>query len=229
MAHAPLAEVAVAIFVKTPGRSPAKTRLAAEIGAVAAAGCYERCLAVVEEVVATATARLPGMVPYWAVAESEGLTDPRWGAFALVGQGDGSLGHRLDRVYLDLLERHGAAVLLGADCPLLSPEDLLAAAGALRRGEPFVIGRAADGGYYLFGGRSSVPRDTWLAVPYSASDTAERFMALLGGRVAELPELPDVDVAADLAAAARHPRAAGRGLLPAQHELLQWLAASGLD
>ena len=33
MAHAPLAEVAVAIFVKTPGRSPAKTRLAADFAA----------------------------------------------------------------------------------------------------------------------------------------------------------------------------------------------------
>lgn len=229
MADGPLTTLGVAVFVKTPGHSPIKTRLAAGIGEAAAAACYGHALAVVREVVASATRRVPGLVPYWAVAERAGESDPRWAAFARIPQGEGGLGERLDRVYRAVRARHGAALLLGADCPLLRPDDLVAAVDALVQGAPFVIGRAADGGYYLFGGRREIDRRTWLAVPYSAADTAERFVTLLEHPVAELPVLPDVDVAADLPTLAGHPRARAGDLLPAQRTLVDWLDARGID
>lgn len=229
MADRPLASLGVAVFVKTPGHSPIKTRLAAGIGDPAAAECYEHALAVVREVVTAASGRVPAVVPYWAVAERAGESDPRWAGFARLPQGEGTLGERLDRVYRAVRARHGAALLLGADCPLLSPDDLAAAVGTLARGEAFVIGRATDGGYYLFGGRRAIDRGTWLAVPYSSPETADRFVALLGRPVAELPVLPDMDTAADLSALARHPRTREGGLLPAQRSLLGWLADRGID
>ncbi len=229
MADGPLASVGVAVFVKTPGHSPIKTRLAAGIGDPAAAECYEHALAVVGEVVSTAAQRVPGLVPYWAVAEPAGESDPRWAGFERIPQGEGALGERLDRVYRAVRARHGAALLLGADCPLLSPDDLAAAAGTLARGEAFVIGRATDGGYYLFGGRRAIDRGIWLAVPYSSPETADRFVAALGRRVAELPVLPDLDIAADLSAQAYHPRGREGGLLPSQRAMLGWLADRGID
>ena len=56
---------AAAIFVKTPGLSPLKTRLATGIGAAAATDWYR----LAARATAAAVAQLPNLVAYWAVAE----------------------------------------------------------------------------------------------------------------------------------------------------------------
>lgn len=214
--------VAVAAFVRTPGHSPGKTRLAAGIGAERAAEFYRLALAVTAAVLERA--RELGLAPYWAVAEEDGVDDPRWRGLPQLWQGEGSLGERQDRVYRHLLESHPAALLIGADCPLLAPRDLLQAGRRLSEGVPFVLGPATDGGYYLFGGRIPVPSAVWNGVAYSTPGTAGQLLAALGpiGAVELLPELPDVDTRADLGVILRHGRAGGE-LLPQQRALLGWV------
>ena len=214
--------MAVAAFVRTPGHSAAKTRLAAGIGAERAAEFYRLALAVTEAVLERAGAL--GLVPYWVVAEAEGVDDPRWQALPRLWQGEGGLGERQDRVYRHLLESHSAALLIGADCPLLAPGDLLQAGRRLSSGVPFVLGPATDGGYYLFGGRIPVPGAVWNGVEYSRPETASQFLAALRllGDVDLLPELPDVDTRADLGVILRHGRAGGE-LLPVQRTLIGWV------
>ena len=51
-------DTAIALFVKTPGLSPVKTRLAASIGAEAALGLYRLCLRCVDEAVDRVVTRL---------------------------------------------------------------------------------------------------------------------------------------------------------------------------
>ena len=215
---------ALAIFARTPGLSLAKTRLAAGIGAEAAAEFGRLALDAVEAVVRAACMELPGLVPVWAVTEREGLGHPRWRGFPALWQGEGGLGARMAATYEALQAEHGAAILVGSDLPLLAPAHLVLAVRHLAEpATPYVLGPALDGGFYLFGGRAALPREAWEGVPYGTEGTAAAFRAAVGeyGPLAELEVLPDVDVAEDLprllAAAAGRP-----GLLPAQVALLDW-------
>lgn len=209
---------ALAIFVKTPGLSPVKTRLAAAIGAVAAIDFYDLAVQAVSEVAAASS-----LLPYWAVAEADGLQHSSWESFPTVSQGEGGLGERLDYVYRTLQARHGTVLLIGADSPQTTPALLKSAAS---RCDPFVMGRAEDGGFWLFGGSQPIAASVWSAVPYSAPDTADRLLTGLAGTgdVTFVATQHDVDEAADLVALrlsleALEPR------LPAQTTLLRWLRA----
>ena len=91
---------------------------------------------------------------------------------------------------------------LGMDTPQVEPAQLAAALAALSDvdGPDAVLGPATDGGWWLLGLRA--PRHAGLLtdVPTSAPDTGERTLAALRGaglRVRRLPELTDVDTAAD--------------------------------
>ncbi|MDQ3331818.1 MAG: DUF2064 domain-containing protein [Planctomycetota bacterium] len=191
---------AIAVFVKTPGHSPVKTRLAASVGVERAEELYRLCLTATEAVVARAC-RVAAVDGYWAVAESNCLHLPRWRSLPAISQGVGGLGDRLDFVYGSLLERHPFVLLVGADAPLLSAEAVLAAATAMTGNHAsFAISRASDGGYVMFAGRMPLPREVWTSVPYSASNTAEEFISRLRrfGEVIELEPFDDVDVIVDL-------------------------------
>lgn len=216
---------AVAIFVKTPGLSPIKTRLAATAGPEVAREFYRRAVDIVESVAAKAAVECDDLTPYWAVAEREAVADPRWQSFATVWQGEGGLGSRLARVYAELREVHEVVLLIGADSPLLTVRDLRDARDAItQKGKPFVLGRALDGGFYLFGGRVPVPTEAWKAVVYSAADTANQLLRQLRplGAVAPLDVMPDVDAGADLGALLLAGVPEER-LLPSQLALLAWI------
>jgi hypothetical protein len=212
---------AVAVFVKTPGLSPVKTRLAAGIGEARATEFHRLASLAVAE-----TARLAGAAVYWAVAEQKGLADPLWAGHERLWQGDGELGARMSRVYRKLLGRHPEGVaLLGGDSPQLAPSLV---AGALRgAGRSYVLGPARDGGFYLFAGNRPLPQDIWESVAYGQADTGERFRraAERFGPVALLEPSFDVDTADELAllASALDEGARARRLTVAQRELHRWL------
>jgi rSAM/selenodomain-associated transferase 1 len=183
---------AVCVFVKTPGLSPVKTRLAAGIGQERARRFYELASAAVAAVVQSS-----GFLGFWAVAEAAGAAS--WRRFPVILQGEGDLGARLDAVYSTARRQAPRVLLIGADAPQITAA-LLRQAGAALAKAPFVLGPAADGGFYLMGGARDIPREAWLRTPYSARDTAARLMAELSsyGRVAPLATLTDVDEQADL-------------------------------
>lgn len=214
----------IAIFVKTPGHSPVKTRLAAGLGQAFAEAWHAHAAGAVAAV-AREAARGSGATPYWAVAERDAFTDPRWSGLPILGQGEGGLGARMHHVHVALVERHRGGILLGADTPQMDPKPLREAVDWLRApGARMVLGRAADGGFWLFGANRTLPRALWNDVPYSAPDTAQRFRATFDGwgQWLDLPALDDVDTAADLVAC----HAALGALpapLPAQSALKAWL------
>lgn len=187
--------IGIAIFVKTPGLSPIKTRLASAIGAGPAEQWHCRSAACV-----ATSVRATGMSGYWAVAEPEGLEHPLWRDLPCLAQGPGGLGERMHAVYHQLLRRHRAAILLGADLPQLESRQLQYAAHWLASAEQrYVLGPAHDGGFWLFGGNSPIPRRRWSRVAYSQSDTARAFIHSLdvcGWEMLEM--LTDLDQAEDL-------------------------------
>lgn len=216
----------VAIFVKTPGHSALKTRLAATLGREFAEQWHAHAAGAVAAV-AREACRDAGGTPYWAVAEASALADPRWAGLPILGQGGGGLGARMHHVHASLVERHGAGILLGADTPHLDRAQLARTLRWLASPAPrLAIGRAEDGGFWLFGANRPLPRALWDAVPYSAPDTARRFRAAFEGwgEWLELPALADVDTADDLAACHRG-LAELAAPVPAQVSLRDWMAA----
>jgi glycosyltransferase A (GT-A) superfamily protein (DUF2064 family) len=189
----------LAIFVKTPGYSALKTRLAAGIGNSAATRWYQAAAAAVVEVAQIAAANV-GLHVYWAIAEATALNDPAWRGADRIGQGDGGLGTRMARVHRQLLERHGFALLIGADAPQLAADELRRAARWLQSPLPrAVIGLASDGGFWLFGSNRPLATANWEAVAYSQPDSAQQFRAQMQdcGDWLEVGVLGDVDTAAD--------------------------------
>ena len=70
----------------------------------------------------------------------------------LTGQGEGDLGERMLRTLARALQSHAAAIIIGADCPVLSGKHVAEAAHALREHD-VVLTPADDGGYVLIGAR----------------------------------------------------------------------------
>ena len=217
-----MTDLAVAIFVKTPGFSPVKTRLAAGLGGAGAVAFHRLAARAIGAVVAEC-----GAVGYWAVAEPDALDAADWQDKPRVWQGGGGLGARMGRVYDRLLRRHGRVLLVGADSPQTTPALLQAAAAALLR-QPYVVGPASDGGFWLFGGCQPVPDAVWESVQYSSADTCRQFLSALRplGPVAMVAEQVDADRPEDLpgllAALQALPAAA-----PEQRALAGWLCSRG--
>lgn len=206
-----------AIFVKTPGLSPLKTRLAAGIGAPAATDWYR----LAARATAAVLAEVPTLTGYWAVAEQGPEPLAAWRRLPHLPQGAGDLGVRMGRVHTALARRHGGGLLLGADTPQLDPRLLARAAEWLADPAPrLVMGPARDGGFWLLGANRVLPTSAWTATPCGRPDTAAGFRAAMAacGDWLELPGLTDVDVAADLAPMLAELAALDR-LLPEQQAL----------
>ncbi len=193
---------ALAIFVKTPGHSPIKTRLAAGIGVDAALRWYAAAAEATASIAEQFSRACAAMI-YWAVAEADALADSRWAGLPRLPQGAGGLGERMARVHSQLVTRHGRGILIGADAPQLVAAELLRAEQWLHSEEPrLVLGPASDGGFWLIGANRVLPMQDWTAVAYSQPHTALDFRRRMQAHGAwlELAELADVDHADDLVA-----------------------------
>ncbi len=193
---------AAAVFVKTPGISPLKTRLANAIGSEAAERFHVLSSRAIQATVSEAALLTAGaLLPFWAVAEKSALKNRLWGVFPVLHQGEGELGPRLHKVYSELLARGGAAMLLGADSPQLPASLLVDTLQKLASPEvDFVAGPADDGGFYLFAGKRPIPAEAWESVPYSEPDTLKalsKALAPLGRLEILLPQF-DIDSSDDL-------------------------------
>lgn len=210
---------AVAIFVKTPGLSPVKTRLGASVGQAIAEEWHRRAAACVE-----ATASASGLPVYWAIAEARGMQHDLWQGLPRLAQGTGGLGARMAAVHTDLVKRHGAGILIGADLPQIEPHHIAAAADWLDSDSPrHVLGPARDGGFWLFGANRSLALSTWESVAYSSDDTAREFMAAVDASAWEMLEsMTDLDQVEDLPTVLGELEAV-RAPTRAQSSLVRWL------
>jgi len=215
----------IAAFVKTPGLSPVKTRLAAGVGEAAALTFFNLACAATQAVLKETERLAPGgIVAHWAVAEAAGLA--QWASLRVLAQGEGGLGARLDHVYRALAGPGVAPVLIGADAPQITAATFLDVRAAFAAGHDFVLGPATDGGFYLFAGARPIPTEVWTEVSYSVATTADELARRLApwGRLAWLAPLTDVDQTVDLPALLAQ-LAQLTAPLPAQQELAAWIKA----
>jgi len=190
------------VVARRPLPGIAKTRLAATVGEEEAAGVYARILyayllrlvdADLGPVSVELSVASPDDVPFFAAAFPE---------LKVRAQREGDLGRRLAGSFEDAFaEGAHHVVITASDTPDLDVRLIRAAFDALDRG-PAVIGPSADGGYYLLGMRApGAPLFT--GVDWGTSHVLAQTQALAraaGLTMVQLPELIDIDTAADLAA-----------------------------
>ena len=187
----PRPEAAVAVFAKAPVAGEVKTRLAAVLGADAAASLHA---GLVRHALSTAVHARVGPVSLWCLPDASHSFFARCeGEFGvrLETQAGADLGERMGRAF----ERSDAPLLLvGCDCPALTPAHLGAAASALRDADAVFV-PAEDGGYVLVGLARPVP-GLFDDIPWGSAAvmtvTRER-LERAGARWVELDTLWDVD------------------------------------
>jgi uncharacterized protein len=141
-------DIAVAVLAKAPIAGFAKTRLIPVLGEAGAAALQARLS---ERAVETAVQAGIGPVTLWATPDEthtsfHALAEKY--AITLARQPDGDLGARM---LAAIIAARGPALVIGTDCPALTPDHLRTAAAALREGMDVVITPAEDGGYVLIG------------------------------------------------------------------------------
>jgi rSAM/selenodomain-associated transferase 1 len=186
------------VMAKAPRLGRVKTRLALDVGAVAAAGFYRRTL---ENVTRRLTAD-PRWRTWLGVTPDRDIADDRLWPLGRHGpdriaQGGGDLGRRMARLLAAVPP--GPVVLVGADIPAIRPGHIWQAFRALGRNDA-VLGPAADGGFWLVGLRHACNADIFAGVEWSRPDTLEKTLAGLpkGWRVGRAATLADVDDGAAL-------------------------------
>jgi len=110
------------------------------------------------------------------------------------------LGERMNHALNTALKHYQRAVLIGCDCPSLTPQDLAAAIHALNEQTPVVLAPAEDGGYVLIGLNRPHP-ELFTDMPWSQSHLMQQTRARCqqhGIAYCELSTQWDVDTPADL-------------------------------
>jgi len=216
------ASAALLIFAKAPQPGRVKTRLASHLGAQRAAQIHRQ---LVQHSLAT-LGDGPWTTQLWC---APGCGHPfflhcrQHHRLSLHRQQGADLGQRMHHALAAALRRSAMAILIGSDCPYLTPAYLAEALVALRRGNDGVLVPAPDGGYVLIGLRRPQAM-LFKDVPWGGAGvlakTRERFRQA-GLRWQELPPLEDIDEAQDLERLLR--RGAGAAAAPPLRKLARRL------
>jgi len=198
-AHGCALDARILVFGRAPVAGAAKTRLIPALGAQGAARLHRRLL---EDTVGRLCAAGLARVELWVTPDADhpcfvGLA-AQWPLDLHVQEGR-DLGTRLAHAARAALTRAAAVILVGSDCPELSPDYLRAALAALER-QDAVLGPALDGGYVLLGLRR-VDDSLFERMPWGSDRVAEltgQRLDALGWRWSRLACLRDIDRPEDL-------------------------------
>jgi uncharacterized protein len=197
----PLFRVAVGLLARAPA-SGGKTRLGADVPPDRLADLRVALLA---DAIAL-LARTPAIDPFLFYtpddrAAADDMRSLAGSDVPLVPQRGADLGTRMCAALEDLLERRGydAAILIGADSPLMTPQHL-ADARDLLQDDTVALGPADDGGYYLIGMRR-LRRELFVDVAWGTesvlTDTL-RIADRIGAEARFIGSGYDIDTIADL-------------------------------
>jgi rSAM/selenodomain-associated transferase 1 len=200
---------ALIVFARAPTPGTVKTRLVPLLGADGAAALHVK---LVKRALQTARAAS------FAATElhcTPGTDDPffrfcagHYGVGLAVQAGD-TLGTRMAAAFERALRDHARALLIGSDCPALTPRYLRQADRALRDGADAVLGPCEDGGYALIGLRGADSR-VFDGIPWGGAEVmaeTRKRLSALAWTWRELDTLWDVDRPED------YERLAASGLL----------------
>ena len=191
----------VVVFTKAPVLGAVKTRLQPEF--TPAQSLFVHRALVRHTLAMTALVAYPAELwvgsrhDWWLQLEND------YGVAIFQQQGD-DLGDRMAYAVRDARRRAAAVVIIGTDCPYLTP-DYLASAFALLETTDVVIGPAEDGGYVLLGLGGGLARQDRAGIFSHVNWGSEQVLEQTRGNLQrlglswkELPVLADIDRPEDL-------------------------------
>ena len=189
------------VFAKAPEPGLVKSRLVPFLGAQGAADLYSRMVLHTIRL-ACSTGLCP--VELWC---APGKAHPFFRQCAeqypilLFDQCEGGLGDRMAHGFANGLQRAASVVLIGADCPSITGDDLCQCLRWLQDDADVVLGPAEDCGYYLLGARQMIS-ELFYDIPWGGPEvlpiTRQR-IERLGIECRELTTRWDVDQLEDVA------------------------------
>lgn len=188
----------IAILARAPIPGAAKTRLIPSLGARGAAGLHAWML---QRTVATARAAGLGPVQLFCAGDINHdafIACADDGAIPRHAQAEGDLGERMLSA-AEAAATAGGVIVIGTDCPALTPDLLRRVARELESQQAVVI-PAEDGGYVLIAMQRTSP-ELFAAIRWGEPDVMARTrlrLANLGWHWAEPETLWDIDRPEDL-------------------------------
>jgi len=192
-------KIRLIIFAKAPIAGFAKTRLIPALGEDGAAQLAKKLL------LNTVRNGVEAKFTITELCVTPEPSDSIWKPLAIAddivwsAQGDGDLGDRLARASKRAIDKGEAVLLIGTDCPQLTPSILQDAATALIDANAVII-PAADGGYTMLGLNEFHP-SLFEHIAWSTEsvfvDTVHR-LKKLHWRITVLQHLHDIDEPKDL-------------------------------
>ncbi len=185
---------ALIVFLKVPEKGKVKTRIGDVVGNEKAVDIYRKLLLKTMQTISHLSvqkllffAPKPFYLSEWPDQEVQEHL-----------QQGGDLGERMHHSFEVALQEADRALVIGTDCPYLTPEVLSEAYEQLVHHD-MVMGPSPDGGYYLLGMKTPCP-EVFQDIPWSTDQvstlTVER-MKTLGKTWYEMPTLADIDFIED--------------------------------
>ena len=195
----------IAVFAKQPVAGRVKTRMAPLLGDDGALALHRQ---LVESTLFRARDAMLGTVTLWIdgdIDHPEVRLCAQRQRVPLAAQRGAHLGERMHHALAQSLAAGTGALLIGTDCPALSPRHLQQAAAALAAHEAVLI-PAHDGGYVLIGlaRHSALSADLFDGIDWGSDRVLAATRARIAARrlaCAELAPLPDLDTPDDYRAA----------------------------
>ena len=194
------------VFARLPEPGRVKTRLARDIGAERALILYEAMLRDTLRAIGSSTDRLEIEVLWAPTSSANGDALHRaFGDRPLAMQTGESLGDRLSMAFSErfFFHRTDKIIAIGVDDPSLDRQ-LIDHAFTLLDSCEWILGPAADGGYYLIGCRAaSFNPEVFLDIAWGTDQVMSATLSKIrswNATVAVLPERRDLDDGADLRA-----------------------------
>lgn len=189
----------IAVLAKAPIAGKANTRLIPLLGEVGAAQLHQQ---LTFQALETACATAPGNVTLFTGSDPEhpffAECVRRYGIPLVPQQGD-DIGERMLHAIQHLSSKLDRVLLIGTDCPALTPDNLRDAEKALHGDTRMVFIPAEDGGYVLVGATDVAPA-AFSNVNWGTADVMSQTRTQLSGigwkrsrEWVELPTLWDVD------------------------------------
>ena len=196
--------VVLLVVAKAPVPGLAKTRLAAGVGAQAAADIAAAALLDTLDAV-TETPVAARVVALWGELDAASARDEisgRLAGFTVVPQRGADFAGRLANAHVDAAAAaDGLPVLqIGTDTPQVTAE-LMAECGRELLTADAVLGMAGDGGWWVLGVTDAAMAGCLRAIPMSRPDTGAATLAALsdnGAKVSLVRTLTDVDTVDDV-------------------------------
>jgi uncharacterized protein len=185
---------ALIVFQKNAKLGNVKTRLAKDLGDELALKVYLALISLTYHVLNDLN-DIDIWVYFSESVQPIPLNNPQLKIFKEVQQG-GDLGEKMKNAFEEVFENgYEQIAIIGTDCPEISAKLINEAFNAMAHTADLVIGEALDGGYYLLGMKSFLPK-LFQNIPWSSSAVAKETILKieqLNLKYFQLPVLRDLD------------------------------------